>query len=219
MPDTGSPFLLLARFGFVARGIMYFVARSTQGGMFAQHLHAVNIVDGSEVAGSPTLISATARGTGSGNVQFCAAHDFIIGSGVGFNLTGSTCNNVTFSNNVLYNLVSVGVNVPATSGTNITIDNNVAILSVNNNSLFSIGDVGITCTNNTAVSSGGSGFTISESAAITGTFSGNLAHSNGSNSGHGFVLTGFTGGTMGSTLSWRNVSRNDAARPVEYALP
>jgi hypothetical protein len=51
------------------RGIMYFVARSTQGGSFVQHLHAVNIVDGSEVAGGPTLITATSRGNGSGNVN------------------------------------------------------------------------------------------------------------------------------------------------------
>ena len=51
------------------RGIMYFVARSTQAGSFVQHLHAVNIADGTEAAAGPTLISATARGSGSGNVN------------------------------------------------------------------------------------------------------------------------------------------------------
>jgi outer membrane protein assembly factor BamB len=52
-----------------AKGTMYFVARSTQGGAFVQHLHAVNIADGAEVAGSPTLITATSTGSGSGNVK------------------------------------------------------------------------------------------------------------------------------------------------------
>lgn len=48
---------------------MYFVARSTTGTAFVQYLHAVNIVDGSEVAGSPTQITATTSGTGDGNVN------------------------------------------------------------------------------------------------------------------------------------------------------
>ena len=52
-----------------ARGTMYFVARSTQGGAFVQHLHAVNIVDGTEVAGGPRMITATASGSGVGNVN------------------------------------------------------------------------------------------------------------------------------------------------------
>ena len=52
-----------------AKGTMYFVARSTQGGAFVQHLHSVNIVDGSEVTGGPRLITATANGNGDGNVK------------------------------------------------------------------------------------------------------------------------------------------------------
>ncbi len=52
-----------------ARGIMYFVARSTTGSAFVQALHAVNIVDGSEVAGSPVRITATSSGNGVGNVN------------------------------------------------------------------------------------------------------------------------------------------------------
>ena len=57
------------------RGTMYFVARSTSGDTFVQHLHAVNIIDGSEVAGSPTLIGATSRGNGSGSVNGVIAFD------------------------------------------------------------------------------------------------------------------------------------------------
>src|SRR6266566_4578869 len=41
---------------------MYFVARSTNGSTYAQFLHAVNILDGNEVSGSPRLITATVSG-------------------------------------------------------------------------------------------------------------------------------------------------------------
>src|SRR2546430_8331143 len=51
-----------------ARGTMYFVARSTTDSTFVQYLHAVNIVDGSEIAGSPTKITATYSGNGDGSV-------------------------------------------------------------------------------------------------------------------------------------------------------
>ena len=52
-----------------ARGTMYFVARSTTGTSFVQYLHAVDIATGSEVAGSPTRITATYNGTGDGSVN------------------------------------------------------------------------------------------------------------------------------------------------------
>src|SRR5437773_5460924 len=52
-----------------ARGTMYFVARSTTGSTFVQYLHAVNIVDGNEIAGSPTAITATYSGNGDGSVN------------------------------------------------------------------------------------------------------------------------------------------------------
>ncbi len=51
-----------------ARGTIYFVARSTTGSSYVQYLHAVNIVDGSEMAGSPTKITATSSGNGDGSV-------------------------------------------------------------------------------------------------------------------------------------------------------
>ena len=52
-----------------ARGTMYFVARSTNGTSFVQHLHAVNIATGNEVGGGPTAITATASGSGDGSVN------------------------------------------------------------------------------------------------------------------------------------------------------
>jgi hypothetical protein len=62
-------------------GRMYFVARSTSGGTggtggtFVQYLHAVNIVDGSEVLGGPTQITASYAGSGDGNVNGVIAFD------------------------------------------------------------------------------------------------------------------------------------------------
>ena len=57
------------------KGTMYFVARSTTGSTFVQHLHAVNIADGGEIAGSPMAITATQRGTGDGSVNGVIAFD------------------------------------------------------------------------------------------------------------------------------------------------
>jgi hypothetical protein len=52
-----------------ARGTIYVVARSTTGSTFVQYLHAVNMVDGNEIAGSPTKITATYSGNGDGSVN------------------------------------------------------------------------------------------------------------------------------------------------------
>jgi outer membrane protein assembly factor BamB len=46
---------------------IYFVARSTDGTNFVQYLHAVNIMNGNEIPGSPVKISATYNGSGDGN--------------------------------------------------------------------------------------------------------------------------------------------------------
>jgi hypothetical protein len=58
-----------------AKGTMYFVARSTTGSTFVQHLHAINIVDGNDVAGSPATITATSSGRGDGSVNGVIAFD------------------------------------------------------------------------------------------------------------------------------------------------
>ena len=52
-----------------ATATMYFVARSTSGSEFQQHLHAVNLVSGAELAGSPVAIRATYAGNGDGSVD------------------------------------------------------------------------------------------------------------------------------------------------------
>jgi len=58
-----------------ARGTMYFVARSTTNSTFVQYLHAVNIVDGNEIADSPAQITATYSGNGDGSVNGVIAFD------------------------------------------------------------------------------------------------------------------------------------------------
>ena len=58
-----------------ATGTMYFVARSTTGSTFVQDLHAVDIVDGNERAGSPSAITASSSGNGDGSVNGVIAFD------------------------------------------------------------------------------------------------------------------------------------------------
>ncbi|MGH7605259.1 MAG: pyrrolo-quinoline quinone [Gemmatimonadaceae bacterium] len=58
-----------------ATGTIYFVARSTTGTLFVQHLHAVNIADGSDVIGSPMEITASYPGNGDGSVNGMLAFD------------------------------------------------------------------------------------------------------------------------------------------------
>ncbi len=48
---------------------LYVVARSTNGSVFVQHLHAISIIDGSESSGSPMPITATYPGNGDGSVN------------------------------------------------------------------------------------------------------------------------------------------------------
>ena len=54
---------------------IYFVSRSTDGTKFLQHLHAVNIANGSEQPGSPITISASVPGTGDGNMSNVVSFD------------------------------------------------------------------------------------------------------------------------------------------------
>jgi hypothetical protein len=49
-----------------ATGTMYFVTKTKENGTFTQRLHAIDIRDGSERAGSPKLIQASVPGTGDG---------------------------------------------------------------------------------------------------------------------------------------------------------
>lgn len=54
---------------------MYFVARSTSGTSYVQYLHAINITNGAEQAGSPVKITATYAGNGDGSVNNVVSFD------------------------------------------------------------------------------------------------------------------------------------------------
>ncbi|HJP62460.1 MAG TPA: hypothetical protein VJ844_03415, partial [Mucilaginibacter sp.] len=57
-------------------GTVYFVARSTNNGAsFVQHLHAVNLADGTEQQGSPVVITASMPGNGDGSVNGTVSFD------------------------------------------------------------------------------------------------------------------------------------------------
>ncbi len=58
-----------------ATSTLYFVARSTDGTQFVQYIHAVNLVTGTEQAGSPVAISASVPGTGDGNINNVVSFD------------------------------------------------------------------------------------------------------------------------------------------------
>jgi len=49
------------------QGVLYVVAKTTEGGGFAQRLHALDITNGQELLGGPTVISASVPGTGEGS--------------------------------------------------------------------------------------------------------------------------------------------------------
>ncbi len=57
------------------RQVLYMVVRSTDGTAFVQHLHAVSIVDGSELSGSPVQINAAVSGSGTGSVNNVLSFD------------------------------------------------------------------------------------------------------------------------------------------------
>jgi Legume lectin domain/Chitobiase/beta-hexosaminidase C-terminal domain len=51
----------------VAGNTMYVIAKTKEGGGYVQRLHAINILTGAEQPNSPTVIQATALGTGAGS--------------------------------------------------------------------------------------------------------------------------------------------------------
>lgn len=155
--------------------------------------------------------------TGSFSMQYSSIHDTEDG---GIYITGGSANNITFSNNVTYNLNTVaGAGAPgggfmvsaATSGTSITIDtclflaSRMAANSSGVNAAVYLADLGLTFTNCTVAGANGAGsgaITMSEAGVATTTFSGITSHSNtpkGINASSANVFFNFTNLTL-----WRN---------------
>lgn len=150
--------------------------------------------------------------TGSCSIQYSSVHDTEDG---GVYLPGAVINNITFSNNVTYNLnTAAGSNAPgpgfaisqATTGTNIVIDSNIFAYHQASNTVASANrgvnlvDIGITFTNNRVVAmNGNSALTINDATGTIGTFS-NIIVRSGSAKGLDISNTGPECGTI-SNLS------------------
>lgn len=131
--------------------------------------------------------------TGSFNMQYSSMYDC---EDQAIFITGSSTNNITISNNNLFNLVSASVSanaisIAATSGSSITFSNNIAILCQGTGGavMFSLSDIGVTFTGNTIVGSGGAAIDLAEANVVNGTFDNNTCHS-----------TNGTGLNMGSAM-------------------
>ena len=142
--------------------------------------------------------------SGSFNMQRSSIHDC---EDAGFYINGTTADNITFSNNVMYlcgtttSAHSLEV-ADATSGASIVINGNIVMRPTGTSTdCFRFADNGITCTNNTAVGSVGFGFNYTEAAPL-GTNSGNTAHSCTSR-GLSFAAI-IAGGTITNFTAWRN---------------
>lgn len=142
--------------------------------------------------------------TGSCSITYCSIHDSTVASSVGILISGSASNNVTFSNNVTYNIASTHFIVAATTGT-WTVDSNLFVRNTDAaTSMASLADSGGVYTNNTSVGATAHGIAFSEAASTIGTCSGNTSHSNTST---GLVTAAaMNGGTITSLTSWRNTS-------------
>lgn len=158
--------------------------------------------------------------TGSFNMQFCSLHDF---EDYGFYINGTAANNITFSNNVGWQLSVVsgeaGTVANATTGSAIVINGNVFIGSGAEYTFcigWSLSDIGITFTNNTVACYNYFGFAIAEPEATFGTFSGQTSHSN--HVGYDISGNGMKGSFTNDSL-WRNRSRGTTiGRMVELVI-
>jgi hypothetical protein len=146
--------------------------------------------------------------TGSCNVQYCAIEETSTTAGsAAFFIQGNSANNITISNNVIYDAGHEGVrlNLP-TSGTSLEVNNNIIIRTAN----FSIvaGDVGGTINGNRiSGSSGLAGINFAENNAVIGSADANVVH-NCNSSG----ITTVSVGIISNGSVWHNNLSNNTIR-------
>lgn len=172
------------------------------------------------------MLELFSTSAGSCDVQFCSIYDCVNGAAlVGTTAVSATYDNITFSNNVMYNncinpsSAMLGIKVGFTSlpGSNVLVQNNTIVKNAgglsNNSGNFQLaafalegatitGNVVTSCTGITA----GVGFAIADASSNSvKNFSSNTAHSTGS---FGLQITamGVAGKsyTLGSFTFWRN---------------
>jgi len=119
--------------------------------------------------------------TGSFSMTDSALHDFVVASSKGFFASGSSVNNITFTDNVGYNIADSFFQNALTSGTNLTVTGNVSVSTVSGGQAsYHLDDVGGTTFNdNTAAGSNFVGFDFRE-AFSDKTITGITGHSNAS---------------------------------------
>jgi len=138
--------------------------------------------------------------TGSCSLTYCAIHDFTLANSQGFNISGSTSNNIVYTNNVTWLVAGYHFSVAITSGTWLA-DANLFVRQTDSVGIMQLGDIGGTVTNNTLAGSPGSGYYATENNATAPTWSGNTAHGCTS---HGFYCTTNCYPAILNTFSWRH---------------
>lgn len=139
--------------------------------------------------------------SGSTNISYCSLYSSTVASADAIYISGSTANNITLDNNILYSLPSIGVRIAtATSGASIVVTNNLIVGMAGFGA--QLADNGITFSNNILTSGASVGLYPDESNVALGTFSGNSMYSN--NSYGMYLTTALTGGTISNSSIWRN---------------
>lgn len=139
--------------------------------------------------------------TGSIDFQYNSVYNNTVTSSLGINLTATSGNNYTISNNVIYNNHTDGITVAATSQSH-TFDNNLVVRCTAGNCI-NLADAGCNLTNNYVASSATVGINIAEVGTALGTFLGNVSHSNVSS---GATVQNLASGTVSNSRFWRNSS-------------
>lgn len=143
-------------------------------------------------------------------------------SGLGFNVTGASSNNITFSNNVTQTQNN-GFAIAATSGTNWTCNGNLFLGSCDASSdCVTLGDLGGTFSNNIMFGPTRAGVSLTEIGGIIGTFAGNTcigAGGSGSTSSlNGLRIGGQIGGSTQGVISTQTCW-NMLTSGIEIASP
>ncbi len=159
-----------------------------------------------------TIGSATANKTGiviqcnasgSLDIQYCSVYNATVASSYAIYAASNSYNNITISNNIVYN-VTVALYMAPTTGTSWIVNNNLFMLSTNGTiPLALINDELGTYTNNTHTCSFAAGIIFGDSAGV-GTINNIISHSNSS---YGCSWTTFIGqGTITNVTSYFNNS-------------
>ena len=157
--------------------------------------------------------------TGSCNIQYCAIEETSTASGsVVFQSLGSTSNNITFSNNVIYDAGQFAILIGPTSQTALEFNNNI-IIRVGGTSGIQCGDVGGTINGNRIsglTQTNTIGLRLAEFNATFGTIQNNVIHNCNA---VGFGIDGSSAGVVENLSVWHNNIGNAATGGAFISQP